>query len=225
MVRLALFDIDGTLIRTGGAGEKAFAQVAAHEFQVENGTAHLSFAGRTDGSIVRDFFSRHRIEPSRENFERFFHRYVFWLDELLGRTRGRVLPGVHELLRAMQALPQAPLPGLLTGNIRLGAEIKLRHFGLWDYFEVGAFGDDHEDRGRIAMMARDRGARFLGNSLAGDEILVIGDTPLDIACARAIGARTLAVGTGLFGVDQLEAHAPTWACASLEHADVQRICA
>jgi len=225
MVRLALFDIDGTLIRTGGAGEKAFAKVAAQEFQVPNGTAHLNFAGRTDQSIVRDFFTQHRIEPSRNNFERFFHRYVFWLDELLGRTRGRVLPGVHELLRAMQALPQAPLPGLLTGNIRLGAEIKLRHFGLWDYFKVGAFGDDHEDRARIAAIARDRGARFLGNTLAGDEILVIGDTPLDIACAQVIGARTLAVSTGLFGMDQLKAHAPTWAFESLERADVRLICA
>ncbi len=225
MVRLALFDIDGTLIRTGGAGEKAFAKVAAQEFHVPNGTAHLSFAGRTDRSIVRDFFTQHGIEPSRENFERFFHRYAFWLDELLGQARGRVLPGVRDFLGGMQTLSQPPLPGLLTGNIRLGAEIKLRHFALWDCFKVGAFGDDHEDRGRIAEIARDRGSRLLGNMLAGDEILVIGDTPMDIACARAIGARTLAVGTGLFGVDQLKAHAPTWAFESLEHADVRLICA
>lgn len=225
MIRLVLFDIDGTLIRTGGAGEKAFARVAAIEFQVPNGTAHLNFAGRTDYSIVRDFFNHHRIEPTRENFDRFFHRYAFLLQDLLHQTEGRVLPGVRETIQALRTLPEPPVIGLLTGNIRLGAEIKLRHYELWDCFELGGFADDHEDRGQIAIAARERGSRRLGRRLHGDEILVVGDTPLDIACARVIGARTLAVSTGIFRLDQLQEHRPTWALKSLELADLKAICA
>ena len=115
----------------------------------------------------------------------------------------------------MQALPQPPLLGLLTGNIRLGAEIKLRHFDLWDVFEIGAFGDDHEDRDRIAAMAQQRGSRILGTDLTGNEVLVIGDTPLDIRCARAIGARCLAVATGGHPLAELELHRPDRAVKDL----------
>ena len=225
MIRLVLFDVDGTLIRTGGAGQEAFARVAATEFNAPNGTAHLSFAGRTDPSIVRDFFVKHGIEANPANFQRFFDRYVFWLDHLLSQSNGRVLPAVHESLRALRAMPHPPVVGLLTGNIRLGAEIKLRHYGLWDYFELGGFGDDHEDRGHIARIARDRGEQRLGASLRGDEILVVGDTPFDIACARAIEAKTLAVGTGGFRVDQLREHQPTWLAEDLEMVDLPALCA
>jgi phosphoglycolate phosphatase-like HAD superfamily hydrolase len=225
MIRLVLFDIDGTLIRTGGAGEQAFSRVAATEFRTPNGTARLSFAGRTDPAIVRDFFTQHRIAASPENFQRFFERYVFWLDHLLTQLGGRVLPGVREAIGALRAMPRPPRLGLLTGNIRLGAEIKLRHFGLWNSFELGGFGDDHEDRSQIARIARERGVRLLGRELPGEEILVVGDTPLDIACARAIEARTLAVSTGIFSLDQLRAHQPTWAVESLEQVDLPALCA
>ena len=94
--------------------------------------------------------------------------------------------------------------GLLTGNIRLGAEIKLRHFNLWDAFQTGAFADDHEERDQIAAVARQRGSRILGTELRGDEVVVIGDTPLDIRCARAIGAKALAVATGGAKLAELE---------------------
>ena len=111
----------------------------------------------------------------------------------------------------MQALPRAPLLGLLTGNIRLGAEIKLRHFNLWNVFQTGAFADDHEERDRIAAVARQRGSRLLGEELRGDQVLVIGDTPHDIRCARAIGAKVLAVATGGSRLEELERHQPDWA--------------
>jgi phosphoglycolate phosphatase-like HAD superfamily hydrolase len=116
----------------------------------------------------------------------------------------------------LQALPQAPLLGLLTGNIRLGAEIKLRHFGLWEVFKTGAFGDEHEDRGQIAALALQRGSRLLDQNLRGDEVLVIGDTPLDIRCARAIGAKALAVASGGAGLAELQRHQPDWAITDLE---------
>src|ERR1041385_3176369 len=111
MIRLGLFDIDGTLIRTGGAGEKAFARVCASEFGVPNGTARLHFAGRTDPSLVREFFDQHQIEPSPDNFSRFFDRYVFWLDHLLDDLPGRVLPGVEAMIDGLRALPDGPALG------------------------------------------------------------------------------------------------------------------
>jgi phosphoglycolate phosphatase len=214
-VRLVLFDIDGTLVRTGGAGVKAFAKVFATEFGATNGFDSLRFAGRTDRSLVREFFTYHDITPSEANFSRFFESYVFWLDHILKDSETKVCPGVWGFIDQLRTLDQPPVLGLLTGNIRLGAEIKLRHFKLWDTFETGAFADDHEDRDQIAAIARDRGSRLLGEELQGDQVLVIGDTPLDIRCARAIGARVLAVGTGGAKLHELHPHRPDWAVEDL----------
>jgi phosphoglycolate phosphatase len=112
----------------------------------------------------------------------------------------------------------------LTGNIRLGAEIKLRHFEVWEVFQTGAFADDHEERNQIAAIARHRGSRLLNDDLRGDEILVIGDTPLDIQCARAIGARTLAVATGNTTAEELKAHRPDWLVEDLSKAIADKVC-
>ena len=224
MVRVVLFDIDGTLIASGGAGEKAFARVCASAFNVPNGTEGLQFAGRTDPSIVREFFTRHQFEPSPQNFQRFFESYVFWLDHLLVQLKGQVLPGVFEWLRDLRDLEQPPLCGLLTGNIRLGAQIKLSHFNLWHHFEMGGFGDDHEERNHVARIARDRASQILKRKLKGEEILVIGDTPLDVACANAIEARVLAVATGKFDLGTLEQHKPTWAARNLTEVKAAELC-
>lgn len=224
MIRLVLFDIDGTLILSGGAGEKAFARVCETEFQRPDSTGSLHFAGRTDTSIVRDFFIQNEIEPSSENFQRFFDSYVFWLDHMLGQLNGRVLPGVTNWIRDLRQLPGPPMIGLLTGNIRLGAQIKLSHYRLWDAFQMGGFGDDHEDRNKIAIIAQDRGSGLLRTKLRGEEILVIGDTPLDIACANAIEARVLAVATGSYGLNKLQEHGPTWSVQSLEEITAAELC-
>ncbi len=220
MVRLVLFDIDGTLIRSGGAGEQAFARVCVSEFGVANGAARLRFAGRTDPSIVREFFQQHEIEPSAENFRRFFDRYVFYLDHLLTQLDGCVLPGVQGMIGELAGWPQSPLLGLLTGNIRLGAQIKLGHYQLWDRFRMGAFGDDDEDRNQLAVIAREQGERILRRKLPGEDILVVGDTPRDIECARAIGARALAVATGNYPFADLSGHSPTWTVESLDQVKV-----
>jgi len=223
MIRLALFDIDGTLIRTGGAGVQAFAKVFATEFNAVDGFERLKFAGRTDGSLVREFFGFHKIAPTAENFQRFFERYVFWLDHILQQSEGRVCPGVPAFMDELRAWAEPPAFGLLTGNFRLGAEIKLRHFGLWDSFEIGAFADDHEEREQIAAIARERGSRFVGRDLSGEEVLVIGDTPLDIRCARAIGAKALAVATGGFTLEELKLHSPDWAVENLSELKVKEL--
>src|SRR5438477_7461273 len=178
MVRLVLLYIDGTLIHTGGAGVKAFAKVFATEFGAVDGFERLKFAGRTDVSLVREFFGFHGLAATPENFERFFERYVFWLDHILRDSHTRMCPGVPEFIQQLRELPDPPLLGLLTGNIRLGAEIKLRHFDLWTTFETGAFADDHEERDHIAAIARQRGTRILKQQLGDDQVVVIGDTPL-----------------------------------------------
>jgi phosphoglycolate phosphatase-like HAD superfamily hydrolase len=219
-----LFDVDGTLIRTHGAGVKAFERTLAAEFQVSQGTDGVQFAGRTDPSIVRELFQRHRIEPSPVNFERFFDRYVFWLDYLLCKSAGEVCVGVRDFISGLAALTPPPLTGLLTGNIRLGAEIKLRHFRLWEAFRLGAFGDDHEDRNQLAVLAQQRASQLLGRNLAGNQIVVVGDTPLDIDCARAISAKSLAVATGGYSLGRLRADRPTWAIGNLSEVTAKEIC-
>jgi phosphoglycolate phosphatase-like HAD superfamily hydrolase len=208
VAKLVLFDIDGTLIRTGGAGTAAFTRTGDVAFQVPDGMSSLSFAGRTDTSLVREFFLGHGIEPSPANFERFFDHYVFLLDELLPRHTGAVCPGVAGFLDGLRALSPTPLLGLQTGNIRLGAEIKLRHYGLWHHFELGGFGDDHEDRRELTRLAWERAGRRFDGGLAPGEVLVVGDTPNDIDCAHALGAKVLAVATGGSMREELAVHGP-----------------
>jgi phosphoglycolate phosphatase-like HAD superfamily hydrolase len=224
MVKLVLFDIDGTLVHTGGAGIKAFAKVFATEFGIPNGTEKMKFAGRTDVGLVREFFRLNHIEPDEEHFHRFFESYVFWLDHILAQSETQACPGIWELIRDLQALPDAPTIGLLTGNIQLGAEIKLRHFDLWKEFVTGAFADDHEDRDQIAHAAHRRGSKLFGRQLRGEEVVVIGDTPLDIKCGRAIGANVLAVATGGATLAELKHHKPDWTVADLRELSAKEIC-
>ena len=224
MVRLILFDIDGTLVHTGGAGVRAFGRAFASEFGLAHGTERMRFAGRTDSGLVREFLAQHGVAPTPENFQRFFDSYVFWLDHHLDEHAGGPCPGVGEWLAGVAALPERPLLGLLTGNIRLGAQLKLRHYRLWESFVTGGFGDDHEDRNEIARIAKTRGSRRLGRELHGREVLVIGDTPLDIACARAIGARCLAVATGGATLEELQAHRPDWAVPDLTRLTPAEAC-
>jgi phosphoglycolate phosphatase-like HAD superfamily hydrolase len=225
MIRLVLFDIDGTLVRTGGTGIKAFARTFATIFGVHEGIEKIRFAGRTDVSLVREMFTLSNIAHTGENFRRFFDNYVQWLDHLIKDCDGDVCPGVLEFIRELEQLPHPPLIGLLTGNVKQGAEIKLRRFKLWDVFQTGAFADDHEDRNQIAVVARERGSHALSQNLPGDQILVIGDTLHDIRCARAIGAKVIAVATGGDSLDELRKHQPDWAVKDLTEVTAAEVCA
>ena len=223
MVRLVLFDVDGTLVHTGGAGTAAFTKTFARHFNLHHGTEKMKFAGRTDVSLVREFFRIHGRAETPENFAQFFEHYVFWLHHILEQNGGETCRGVREFIRDLQALPQPPALGLLTGNIQLGAEIKLRHFGLWEFFEFGGFADDHEDRNHIAAAALERGRRVLGKNLRPEEIVVVGDTPFDIRCGKFIGAKVLAVATGGAKLDELKRHQPDWAVEDLTRVTAQEI--
>jgi len=224
MVRVVFFDIDGTLVHTGRAGVKAFAKVFSSEFGAHDGTERMKFGGRTDVSLVREFFRIHNIEPSAANFERFFGRYVFWLDHIITDAAGAPCRGVLDFIDQLRALPNPPMLGLLTGNIRLGAEIKLRHFDMWNLFVTGAFADDHEDRNQIAASAIQRARRVLGDSLHPEEVVVVGDTPRDVECGKAIGAKVLAVATGGADLETLREHKPDWVVQDLRELNASVVC-
>lgn len=224
MIRLVLFDIDGTLVHTGGAGTKAFSQTFASIFGLKHGAERMKFAGRTDVSLVREFFKIHGVPESAENFRQFFENYVFWLEHIVAQSAGGECAGVIGFIEDLLALPEPPMLGLLTGNIRLGAEIKLRRFGLWDFFVMGGFADDHEDRNHIAVAALARGRRVLDAQLQPQEIVVIGDTPFDVRCGKFIGAKTLAVATGGAKFEELKKHDADWTVESLAQICAQEIC-
>jgi len=224
MIRLVLFDIDGTLVHTGGAGTKAFSLTFSHIFGLHHGAERMKFAGRTDVSLVREFFKIHGVPESRENFSRFFDHYVFFLDQILKRSNGSECVGVFKFLADLLALPQPPVLGLLTGNIQLGAEIKLRRFGLWDNFVMGGFADDHEDRNHIAVAALQRGRRVLDPQLQPQEVVVVGDTPFDVRCGKFIGAKTLAVATGGSPYADLLQQGADWTVEDLTQIPARQIC-
>jgi phosphoglycolate phosphatase-like HAD superfamily hydrolase len=224
MIRLVLFDIDGTLVHTGGAGTKAFSQTFSQVFGLHHGAERMKFAGRTDVSLVREFFQIHGVPVSREHFAEFFDNYVFWLDHIVAQSTGGQCAGVAGFLAGLLALPQPPMLGLLTGNIRLGAEIKLRRFGLWDFFVMGGFADDHEERNHIAAAALQRGRRVLGAHLQPQEIVVIGDTPFDVRCGKFIGAKTLGVATGGTNYGELKQQAADWTVEDLTQISPREIC-
>jgi phosphoglycolate phosphatase len=204
---LLLFDIDGTLLTSGGAGEHALRQGFRHAFQIEENLEDIDIAGRTDSSIARQLFQKHGLEVSPENLQRFFDGYLRFLSSELPQRPGRLLPGIRSLLETLH--PRAELAlGLLTGNLLQGARLKLGYFGVDSFFELGAFADDHHDRDQLGPIARDRAEARHGVRFSPESIYVLGDTPHDIRCARAFGAKAIAVATGVFSSEQLAAHHP-----------------
>lgn len=214
MKLLLLWDIDGTLIASGGAGMRALQTALQTVFGIEGSLADIDFAGRTDRWIMREVFRKFELAPTEDNFSRYFDGYVAELPAALANPNARVLPGVREILRAA-ASHGAIAQGLLTGNMRRGAQAKLAYHGLWEHFDFGAFADDSEHRNDLGPHAVRRALERHGVNFAADAVWVIGDTPHDIACGKIIGARTLAVGTGGSTTAHLRTHQPTAALDNL----------
>ena len=215
---LILWDIDGTILHSAGAGMRALQLALGDVFGVSGSFEGIDFAGRTDPLIIRQIFSRYGIDASRENFARYIEGYIAVLPGVLGRCDSRILPGASELIREMAGHPHVA-QGLLTGNLRRGAETKLGFHGLWDYFPIGAFADDSETRNDLGPFALERARSHWGLDFQGESVWIVGDTPHDIACARAFGGRVLAVATGKSPASDLARYNPDAVLESL--ADTQ----
>ena len=219
-MKLVLFDIDGTIMLSAGAGGRAVRRALVEVFGGSGPEKHR-FDGKTDPQIVRELMSiaGHGDEHIDARMPALFDRYLAYLDEELGVSSAsggiRVMPGIFELLDALEARNDVVL-GLLTGNLAEGARAKLSAAGINpDRFRVGAYGSDHELRGELPAVAQRRARDELGLIVSGRDIVVIGDTPADIHCARSVGARTIAVATGRYSVAELLEHAPSIALPDL----------
>lgn len=205
MRKLVLFDIDGTLVLTGGAGLRAMNRACEEIAGHTDALADIPVAGRTDRVILQDVVARLGRELDEGLLADLRARYLEHLREEIerpGRGVKAVMPGIRELLDALTMRPDV-FVGLLTGNFEEGARIKLGHFDLWRYFRCGAYGDDAADRNVLVPFAFERARRMGLPDLHPAHILVVGDTPHDVACARAVGAVPIGVATGGFSVDQL----------------------
>ncbi|MGL4550895.1 MAG: HAD family hydrolase [Gemmataceae bacterium] len=199
-----LFDIDGTLIRGGGAGHAALRHALRELHGFTGDTTAVEFRGRTDPGIIRDLLALAGVESTPHHHDRMAAAYLAALPLTLRERGGVLLPGVVALLEALAG--RAAL-GLLTGNSRAGAAHKLGHFGIGHHFAFGGFGDVHPDRDDVARAALADAVRHLGG-VDPERVWVIGDTPADVRCGRAIGARVAAVLTGWHDREELEASAP-----------------
>jgi phosphoglycolate phosphatase len=204
---VCLFDIDGTLLSSGGAGKAAMEAALATAFHAARSSDGVPFAGRTDRAIARDLFRLQGIAESTENWHRFLAAYLQHLPECLVAHQGQVLPGIAALLKCLQERDDVAV-GLLTGNVRDGARLKLGHYGLFHHFGFGGFGDHHLTREDVAQEALTAVRSHFQEPVQSEQIWVIGDTPLDVRCARSIGARAVAVATGWHSLDLLAAEQP-----------------
>lgn len=211
--KLLLFDIDGTLIDTGGAGLSALREAFIESFELHERADEmpaLDLAGSTDSGIIRSLYAHFAFEDIAHRTEAFYLNYLQRLSRNLSDSHsdeGRVLPGLPELIQRLRDETDHTL-GLLTGNIARGAWIKVEHFGFEGIFGFGAFGDDHHDRNQLGPIAVQRALDHSGSTFDAADVIIIGDTPKDIACARACDAMAVAVATGRFSAEELKAHEP-----------------
>ncbi|MEO8539901.1 MAG: HAD hydrolase-like protein [bacterium] len=203
MSRILLFDIDMTMVKTQGAGRGAMELAFAREFGVEHATEGILFDGRTDRGIFFEVLERHGLggDALLANFERFGEAYLEMLPGWIAQKGGVVLPGVRALLTALES--EDAILGLATGNMRRGAAHKLGHFGLWDRFAGGGFGDHHTVRAELVAAGVAELAALFDVDAGSAEVIVLGDTPLDVEAAHGAGAKALGVGTGRFTAEEL----------------------
>lgn len=204
---LVLFDIDGTLLTSGGAGKQAFVVACREVLGIDDLLRDIPFAGRTDPAILSSILGKHGVTEDPDVRRRFFAAYLDSVRTLIGTGECRLHAGIGELLERLRKRRDT-MTGLLTGNLEEGAWIKLRRLEVDDAFAVGGFGSDARERAEVARIARNRAEAMAGHPFADHRVFVIGDTPEDIRCARAIRAVAVAVATGGAERDELAACRP-----------------
>ncbi len=200
-MRLILFDIDGTLIDTGGAGSRSLNLALKELFSIENAFKDISMAGKTDIEIIKEGLVKHGILVER-NINVVVEVYLRYLKREILNNRKHVKPGVYELLNKLKTSRDIAL-GLLTGNIERGARIKLEPFMLNEFFPSGAFGSDHEDRNKLLPIAIKRFEGLYSEKIEIHDCILIGDTPRDVECGKIYGAKCIGVATGSYSTEHL----------------------
>jgi phosphoglycolate phosphatase-like HAD superfamily hydrolase len=205
--RLYLFDIDGTLITSGGAGETSYREAVAEICGSLAPLEGINFAGNTDTGLARSVLLAAGREPTREAIMTLHDTYLGILADRIHLHQGSLLPGIIPILDILKERSDCVL-ALLTGNLAAGAEVKLTHYGVWHYFDFGAYADDHHERNRLGPIAMSRAFEEHGEEFTPERIYVIGDTPRDIECGKAFGAKTVGVATGKYSREELASHHP-----------------
>ncbi len=220
MATVALIDIDGTLVRTGGAGRRSLGQAFEEICGISNALEGISLGGMTDPLILRTVLEGHGRAMDEAICDAVLSRYLELLSGAVAESEGyEVMPGVQPLIAALEQDAKVAL-GLGTGNIEAGARTKLARADLSRPFAFGGFGSDAECRTELLRIGAERGARQLGLSLAQCRVVIVGDTPRDVIAAQELGAQCVAVATGGFSEAQLAASGPCTTVPTLEGADV-----
>lgn len=216
-MKLLLWDIDGTILASGGAGMRALENSLTQLLGSSADLSDIDWAGRTDKWITEAIFAKYEVEHTPELAAKLIDTYLAGLPAHLSQST-QVLPGIRDRLAEADARPGV-VQGLLTGNLERGAKIKLDHFDLWHHFPFGAFADDSAVRNELGPHALRRAAVHAKHEFDPADVWIIGDTPHDIACGKIIGARTLAVATGHHTSDHLAPHQPDAIFANLADSD------
>ncbi|MBI2485668.1 MAG: HAD hydrolase-like protein [Deltaproteobacteria bacterium] len=208
-MKLLLFDIDGTILLSGGAAIRAVNSAFKKIYSVQNAMDGIRADGKTDPIILKEMFNKSlRRDFLAEEPNRVFKEYVIYLREEMVSSQGfRIMPGIPELIDVLSKRKDLAL-GIATGNIQEGAWIKLERAGLNFYFKFGGFGSDSENREQLIRIAIERGKSLANHNREFENIFVIGDTPFDIIHGRAAGATPVAVATGSYSVNDLEKYNP-----------------
>jgi len=208
-MKLLLFDIDGTLLLSGGASRVALNRAFSHVFGYENGLQDVSMMGRTDPLIMKEVLDRHDLPWDENRMKTFQQVYYQFLEQEMQNpeTVKTRLPGIDRLLEILSK-DEAFVLGVLTGNWEHGATIKLRHFNLQHYFQLGAYASDEAERHKLVPVALKKFEQRFQQTILPDNVYVIGDTPLDIIAARPHGVRTVAVATGYHDKESIQKENP-----------------